>query len=185
MPASLVLPMGRFGPAFLAFDNFKVYTEWNNSLIYSLTAAYYATRLAGAPAYNRGHGRQDSRLEPSTKSASCRRSSPSAASMSAGSTAYSGSRAGRRSATCRSSSSCRPIPGRRAELLAPAARRAIEHGAERPMTVDPRARHRPWLACIVAAARSSGLRRHRRCGELSQPDRAARSCRSRPAGRPT
>ncbi len=56
LPASLVLPMGRFGPAFLAFDNFKVYTEWNNSLIYSLTAAYYATRLAGAPVMNRGQG---------------------------------------------------------------------------------------------------------------------------------
>ena len=54
MPASLVLPMGRFGPAFLAYDNFKVYTEWNNSLIYSLTAAYYATRLAGALPMNRG-----------------------------------------------------------------------------------------------------------------------------------
>jgi membrane-bound lytic murein transglycosylase B len=48
--------MGRFGPAFLAYDNFKVYTEWNNSLIYSLTAAYYASRLAGAPAYNPGMG---------------------------------------------------------------------------------------------------------------------------------
>jgi lytic murein transglycosylase len=56
LPASLVLPMGRFGPAFLAFDNFRVYTEWNNSLIYSLTAAYYASRLAGAPPYNRGLG---------------------------------------------------------------------------------------------------------------------------------
>jgi lytic murein transglycosylase len=56
LPASLVLPMGRFGPTFLAFDNFKVYTEWNNSLIYSLSAAYYATRLAGAPAYHRGLG---------------------------------------------------------------------------------------------------------------------------------
>jgi hypothetical protein len=56
MAASLVLPMGRFGPAFLAFDNFKVYTEWNNSLIYSLTAGYYATRLAGAPPYHRGLG---------------------------------------------------------------------------------------------------------------------------------
>ena len=56
MPASLVLPMGRFGPAFLTFDNFKVYTEWNNSLIYSLTAAYYASRLAGAPAYHPGMG---------------------------------------------------------------------------------------------------------------------------------
>ena len=112
MPASLVLPMGRFGPAFLAFDNFKVYTEWNNSLIYSLTAAYYATRLAGAPAYNPGHGREDPRLEPATKCASCRRCSPSADLMSAGSTAYWGSRAARRSAPCRSSSSCRPIPGR-------------------------------------------------------------------------
>ena len=56
LPASLVLPMGRFGPAFLAFDNFKVYTEWNNSLIYSLTAAHYAARLGGAPAYNPGMG---------------------------------------------------------------------------------------------------------------------------------
>jgi lytic murein transglycosylase len=56
VPVSVVLPMGRFGPAFLAYDNFKVYTEWNNSLIYSLSAAYYATRLAGAPAYHPGQG---------------------------------------------------------------------------------------------------------------------------------
>ena len=55
-PASLVLPMGRLGPAFLAFDNFKTYLEWNNSLAYSLTAAYYATRLAGAPALHPGLG---------------------------------------------------------------------------------------------------------------------------------
>lgn len=50
MRASLVLPMGRLGPAFLAYENFNAYTEWNNSLIYALTAAYYATRLDGAPA---------------------------------------------------------------------------------------------------------------------------------------
>jgi lytic murein transglycosylase len=49
--ASLLLPMGKDGPAFLAFDNFKnTYLTWNNSLLYSLTAAYFATRLAGAPA---------------------------------------------------------------------------------------------------------------------------------------
>jgi lytic murein transglycosylase len=54
VPASLLLPMGRHGPAFLAFANFKVYTEWNQSLVYATTAAYYATRLAGAPAYNKG-----------------------------------------------------------------------------------------------------------------------------------
>ncbi len=48
LPASLLLPMGRHGPAFLAYANFAAYTEWNNSLIYSTTAAYLATRIAGA-----------------------------------------------------------------------------------------------------------------------------------------
>ena len=54
VPASLLLPMGRYGPAFLVFSNFKVYTEWNQSLVYATTAAYYAGRLAGAPAYDKG-----------------------------------------------------------------------------------------------------------------------------------
>jgi lytic murein transglycosylase len=49
MPASLLLPMGRTGPAFLAYANFAAYTEWNNSLIYSTTAGYLATRIAGSP----------------------------------------------------------------------------------------------------------------------------------------
>ncbi|RTL55422.1 MAG: lytic murein transglycosylase [Bradyrhizobiaceae bacterium] len=48
MPASVLLPMGRTGPAFLVYANFGAYTEWNNSLIYSTTAAYLATRIAGA-----------------------------------------------------------------------------------------------------------------------------------------
>jgi lytic murein transglycosylase len=48
LPASLLLPMGRTGPAFLAYANFAAYTEWNNSLIYSVTAGYLATRIAGA-----------------------------------------------------------------------------------------------------------------------------------------
>ncbi len=56
LPASLVLPMGRFGPAFLVYPNFQVYLKWNQSLVYSLTAAYYATRLDGAPAMDKGSG---------------------------------------------------------------------------------------------------------------------------------
>jgi lytic murein transglycosylase len=56
MPSALVLPMGRHGPAFLAYPNFDVYLQWNQSLVYSLTAGYYATRLAGAPALSRGNG---------------------------------------------------------------------------------------------------------------------------------
>ena len=54
LPASLLLPMGRFGPAFLAYKNFQVYLQWNNSLVYSTTAAYLATRIDGAPALHRG-----------------------------------------------------------------------------------------------------------------------------------
>ncbi len=54
LEASLLLPMGRDGPAFLAYNNFRnAYLNWNNSLVYSLTAAYFATRLAGAPPLDR------------------------------------------------------------------------------------------------------------------------------------
>ena len=55
LPASLLLPMGRNGPAFLAYPNFGVYLEWNQSYVYALTAAYFATRLAGAPPVGRGN----------------------------------------------------------------------------------------------------------------------------------
>ncbi|MDP8998467.1 MAG: lytic murein transglycosylase, partial [Pseudomonadota bacterium] len=49
MPAALLLPMGKDGPAFLAYHNFTTaYMKWNESLIYSTTAAYLATRIAGA-----------------------------------------------------------------------------------------------------------------------------------------
>ena len=54
-PASLLLPMGRNGPAFLAYHNFTTaYLKWNESLVYSTTAAYLATRIAGAPPVGRG-----------------------------------------------------------------------------------------------------------------------------------
>ena len=53
LPASVLLPMGRTGPAFLAYANFAAYTEWNNSLIYSTTAGYLAARIAGAPPMRR------------------------------------------------------------------------------------------------------------------------------------
>jgi len=48
LAASVLLPMGRTGPAFIAYPNFAAYTEWNNSLIYSTTAGYLASRIAGA-----------------------------------------------------------------------------------------------------------------------------------------
>lgn len=48
--AALLLPMGHKGPAFLAYPNFDSFLAWNRSLVYATTAAYFATRLAGAPA---------------------------------------------------------------------------------------------------------------------------------------
>ncbi len=55
MAASLLVPQGRNGPKFLAFRNYDVYLEWNQSFIYSTTAAYLATRLGGAARYDAGN----------------------------------------------------------------------------------------------------------------------------------
>jgi lytic murein transglycosylase len=63
LPASLILPMGRFGPAFLAYPNFKVFIDWNSAYVYSTTVAYFATRLGGAPPVNEEGAK---RVEPLT-----------------------------------------------------------------------------------------------------------------------
>ena len=55
MKASILLPQGRKGPAFIAYPNFHVYFEWNQSFIYVTTAAYFATRLVGAPVFDAGN----------------------------------------------------------------------------------------------------------------------------------
>jgi lytic murein transglycosylase len=55
LPASLILPMGRNGPAFLVYPNFAVFLKWNQSLVYVTTAAYFATRLEGASVYAAGN----------------------------------------------------------------------------------------------------------------------------------
>lgn len=55
LPASVLLPMGRNGPAFLAYPNFEVYFDWNKSFVYVTTAAYFATRLGGAAVYDAGN----------------------------------------------------------------------------------------------------------------------------------
>ncbi|MEL6168357.1 MAG: lytic murein transglycosylase [Pseudomonadota bacterium] len=52
LPASVLLPEGRNGPAFLAYPNYSVLFEWNQSFVYVTTAAYFATRLEGAPVFD-------------------------------------------------------------------------------------------------------------------------------------
>ena len=49
LPASMILPMGQRGPAFLAYPNFQAFLGWNSAFVYSTTVAYFATRLARAP----------------------------------------------------------------------------------------------------------------------------------------
>tara|TARA_B100001250_G_scaffold379739_1_gene370660 strand:- start:61 stop:1284 length:1224 start_codon:yes stop_codon:yes gene_type:complete len=44
---TLLLPQGRNGPAFLAYKNFDIYLKWNDSFIYTVTAAHLAKRLEG------------------------------------------------------------------------------------------------------------------------------------------
>lgn len=52
--ASLMIPMGRKGPAFLSYRNFDIFVEWNKSIVYATTAAYFASRLAGGEPFHLG-----------------------------------------------------------------------------------------------------------------------------------
>ena len=54
LPASILLPRGRKGPAFLIYPNYRVLFEWNKSFVYVTTAAYFATRIEGADPYDAG-----------------------------------------------------------------------------------------------------------------------------------
>ena len=67
LQASLMLPMGKNGPAFLAYPNFRVYLQWNQSLTYATTAAHLAARMAGAPNLSRGAGAIESLSYEQTK----------------------------------------------------------------------------------------------------------------------
>ena len=50
--ASVLIPQGRNGPAFMVFPNFRVLFEWNQAYVYVITTAYFATRLEGAPVFD-------------------------------------------------------------------------------------------------------------------------------------
>ncbi|WP_374643330.1 lytic murein transglycosylase [Tabrizicola sp.] len=62
LAASILLPQGRKGPAFLAYPNYRTLFEWNKSFVYVTTAAYFATRIEGAIPY--AAGRPDPALAP-------------------------------------------------------------------------------------------------------------------------
>lgn len=58
LQASVLLPQGRQGPAFMAYPNYNVFFEWNQSFVYVTTAAYFATRLEGAQVFDAGNPEQ-------------------------------------------------------------------------------------------------------------------------------
>ena len=62
LEASVLLPQGHKGPAFLIYPNFRTLFEWNKSFVYVTTAAYFATRLMGAEPYD--PGTPDPALDP-------------------------------------------------------------------------------------------------------------------------
>ena len=45
--ASLIVPMGHKGPAFLVYRNFDAIMGWNRSILYALSVAYLSDRLNG------------------------------------------------------------------------------------------------------------------------------------------
>ena len=53
MQASLLLPSGHRGPAFLVYDNFRVIMRWNRSEFYALSVGHLADRIAGGGALTR------------------------------------------------------------------------------------------------------------------------------------
>lgn len=54
LPASILLPEGHKGPAFIAYPNYSTLFNWNQSFVYVTTAAYFANRLNGAPVFTPG-----------------------------------------------------------------------------------------------------------------------------------
>jgi lytic murein transglycosylase len=108
--ASIIVPQGRNGPAFIAYPNFNVLFEWNQSFTYVLTAAYFATRLEGAPVFDAGNPAPglDGNSMRELQQAAGRR----AAMTSAPSTASSVQAPAQRSARSSGAWACPPTPGR-------------------------------------------------------------------------
>jgi len=48
--ASLVLPSGHRGPAFLVYENFRTILIWNRSILYAISVGHLADRIEGTPA---------------------------------------------------------------------------------------------------------------------------------------
>jgi membrane-bound lytic murein transglycosylase B len=60
--AVIYLPAGRRGPAFLAFNNFKVILKYNNAVSYALAVCTLADQIAGRPGIQAAWPREEQPL---------------------------------------------------------------------------------------------------------------------------
>ena len=58
-PGNLLMPAGRFGPAFIATPNFYVIKAYNNSDLYALFIGHAADRMSGGGQFQGGWVRTD------------------------------------------------------------------------------------------------------------------------------
>jgi membrane-bound lytic murein transglycosylase B len=65
-PASIILPAGWRGPAFILYPNFKAVMNWNRSTLYALSVAILANRIAGGPAVMQSAPNDDQPLSHDT-----------------------------------------------------------------------------------------------------------------------
>ncbi len=65
-PASIILPAGWRGPAFILYPNFKAVMNWNRSTLYALSVAILAQQIAGGPAVMQPAPSDDEPLSRST-----------------------------------------------------------------------------------------------------------------------
>ena len=65
-PASIILPAGWRGPAFILYPNFKAVMNWNRSTLYALSVAILAQQIAGGPAVMQPAPADDEPLSRST-----------------------------------------------------------------------------------------------------------------------
>lgn len=62
MEASLLLPAGHEGPAFLVYENFRRLLDWNRSVHFAVTVGYLADRIAGLGQLRQRPDREAGRL---------------------------------------------------------------------------------------------------------------------------
>ena len=60
--ASLVLPQGHAGPAFLVYNNFRTIMKWNRSVFYALAVGHLADRLIDLPPLRNGRTADNRRM---------------------------------------------------------------------------------------------------------------------------